>query len=255
MSPKIQIQTLSILLVIILVIAGLGLYQESSLIARNFIFIHSVIFIAALVFLAISYEGRKKYWIWVFSAILIISNPFYRILGFNEIILRTFYFFTAFVSALFVWGYYNTYRKGTLFEKYVADRFPDGIWTIVDRAKDYSKKLGRMVESDQNPDFTFRHNTTGNKIAVECKYRSYFYQGGIEIKREQIRRYKDYSQKENIPVYVFIGVGNSPQNPEQLFAIPLEKADNLLELNLEIIAKENLKPFEIDAKKEFIKPM
>lgn len=251
MSQKIQVQIISAIVVFWLILAGLGIYQEN-LLASKFPLARFVIFCGTLLFLVISFKGKKRFWTPFFAVVLVIFNPFYFIFDFSQENLKISYLLVAFVSALFVWRYYSTYKKGSLFEKFVSDRFPDGIWTIVDRTKDSTKKLGRKVESDQNPDFTFRHNTTGNKIAVECKYRSYFYLGGVEILKNQVKRYKEYSQKENIPVYVFIGVGNSPQNPNKLFVLPLDKAENLINKDSGIISKEDLKNFEITAKKEFL---
>lgn len=252
MNTKNQVQSLSALFVLWLVLAGLGIFQEN-LLALKFPLAKFVIFCGAILFLAISVRGRKKFWAPFFALILIIFNPFYAIINFSLNDLRISYFVVAAISAGFVWGYYSTYRKGAMFENFVADMFPDGIWTIVDRTKDYSKKLRRKVESDQNPDFVFRHNTTGNKVAVECKYRSYFYLGGIEILKSQLKRYAEYSQKENIPVYVFIGVGNSPKNPGSVFMIPLDKLAGLFGAQSEIVSQSVLKPFGISPKKEFTK--
>lgn len=252
MSLKTQVQIISIVLILWLVLVGLGLYQENPF-ALKFPFTKFMIFCGVILFLAISIRGGKRFWTPIFALILVIFNPFYSIFDFSLSTLKISYFAIAFIFVLFVWGYYSTYRKGAMFEKYVSKMFPDGIWTIVDRTKDYSKKLGRKVESDQNPDLTFRHNTAGNKIAVECKYRSNFYMGGVEVLKRQIEKYKEYSQKENVPVYVFIGIGNSPQNPNKLFALPLQKAESLIKGDSEIILKEALKQFEIDTKKEFIK--
>ena len=63
---------------------------------------------------------------------------------------------------------------GAAFEDYVLSRFDMRDWVVVDRTKDFSKELGRRVESDSNPDLVFRHKDTKKVVAVECKYRSKF---------------------------------------------------------------------------------
>ncbi len=255
MSSKTQIKSITFLFVLWLIMAALGLFQYK-FISQSFVSLLAriLIFVTSGFYLLISYIGRKNIWIAIFALILIIFNPFYSIMVFNPLALKIAYILIALISAGFIIGYYNSYHKGVLFEEFVAERFPDGIWTIVDRTKDSTKKLGRRVESDQNPDFIFRHNTADKKIAVECKFRSYFYKNGIEILKNQLENYKNFSQKENIPVLIAVGIGNSPKSPNRFFIIPLEKAENLLDPVSGAIPKSKLKEFEIDSKKEFVKP-
>jgi hypothetical protein len=41
---------------------------------------------------------------------------------------------------------------------------------------------------------------------------------------EKIKYYREYAKKNHIPVYIFIGLGGQPDNPESTFCIPLEEA-------------------------------
>lgn len=41
---------------------------------------------------------------------------------------------------------------------------------------------------------------------------------------EQIKRYKQFSQERKIPVFIVIGLGGEPDEPEYMFCIPLEEA-------------------------------
>lgn len=87
--------------------------------------------------------------------------------------------------------------------------------------------------------------------------------GGVVIKngiqwarKEQIYNYKRYSEKNNIPVFVVIGVGRNPENPEDVFVIPL---DDLIEpfLTLDFLAKykrlDKNKYFFFDPEKSVLK--
>jgi len=116
------------------------------------------------------------------------------------------------------------YQKGTDFEKYVA--------AISDWTRDnHDKSKGIYVESNTNPDLVIRYKPTNEKFAVECKYRSGFYRSqkinGPVVKwaaPDQIKRYNAYSRSNRIPVFVVVGVGGSPNNPETMFCIPLNDA-------------------------------
>jgi hypothetical protein len=37
-------------------------------------------------------------------------------------------------------------------------------------------------------------------------------------------KYKEYSENNDIPLYIVIGLGGSPENPERMFCIPIEEA-------------------------------
>lgn len=122
----------------------------------------------------------------------------------------------------------ENHEKGTSFEDYMQHLFDQREWTIVDRTKDLSGKIGRKVESDSNPDFTFRHNATGKTIAVECKYHSMPKLGktgkyGIcwTSGNYQINNYNSFQERTRQPVFAAIGIGGTPSEPKQLFLAPL----------------------------------
>jgi hypothetical protein len=61
-------------------------------------------------------------------------------------------------------------------------------------------------------------------FAIECKWRKNYFKNGIEwAQNYQIKNYKEYAEKLNIPVFVVIGVGGEPEKPEELFIVPLSK--------------------------------
>jgi hypothetical protein len=88
--------------------------------------------------------------------------------------------------------------------------------------------------------------TSGKTIAVECKFHSYFYKGkygdpGTWWRKEQGQRYRAYGAEYKIPVFVAIGIGGSPKNPQRLFFCPLEK---LNDVPYGFITESDLKQFE-----------
>jgi hypothetical protein len=93
----------------------------------------------------------------------------------------------------------------------------------------YDAKSGIYAESNLDPDFRIRYNPTGDVFAVECKYRSGYAKDnqGRPIlswsKPAQFARYQKYQQERNIPVYVVIGLGGEPDNPEMIYCIPLSE--------------------------------
>lgn len=127
--------------------------------------------------------------------------------------------------------------KGDMFEIYVESLFDKRYFVTEEWTSDiYNKRNGSYVESNKNPDMVIRYNPTGERFAVECKYRSDFtYSEKIDdncVKwsyPEQIYRYNEFQQIRQIPVFIVIGIGNGSdirkkEIPEFMFCIPLSKA-------------------------------
>jgi hypothetical protein len=124
--------------------------------------------------------------------------------------------------------------KGHEFETYVANLFKlkSDYFAITNWSTDHSdKRAGIRVESDSNPDFLIRYKPTNEKFAVECKWRAYtYYNQKIRdyvikwAESYQIKNYQQYSKKNNVPVFIFIGLAGKPINPELTFCLPLEVA-------------------------------
>ena len=116
----------------------------------------------------------------------------------------------------------NPYKKGTRFEQYVSSLFPEPVFVIQDRTRDVSKFLNRHVESDTHPDFVFRNQKTGKSFAVECKWRGRWAKGnsgelGIWWNKDQGARYSAYEKTSDIPVFVALGIGGSPEKPTEVY--------------------------------------
>jgi uncharacterized tellurite resistance protein B-like protein len=115
-------------------------------------------------------------------------------------------------------------EKGLRFEKYVLHRFNLNHCKIREWRGDKFTN-GIYAESSRWPDieveFSFRD--ARKTFAVECKWRSRYFKNGVEWAREdQICNYKRYSEEHSIPVFVVIGIGKHPENPKDVFVIPLD---------------------------------
>lgn len=220
--------------VVLLVLAATGIYKY------GFFFLKLEIFAASLALMYVSYRGNKHIWPWFFGLVAVLFNPFFPIhLSYD--VWRVIDVVIALVFSFFLWNYYDSYGKGYSFEDYIASLFPSYDWVIADKTRDYSKKFNRLVESDSNPDFTFRHIKTNKTFAIECKYRSYFYEGGFGLTYKQLKNYTNFSSKNNIPVFVVLGVGGSPKKPQKLFSIPITNLDSS---SSGFFSKEDLQKFE-----------
>ena len=113
-------------------------------------------------------------------------------------------------------------EKGIRFEKYILHKFNLKYYKVKEWRGDKFAN-GIYAESTKNPDIEVEFSLRDTKkiFAVESKWRRSYFKNGIQWAREeQIHNYKRYSEKSNIPVFVAIGVGKNPENPEDVFIIP-----------------------------------
>ena len=118
----------------------------------------------------------------------------------------------------------ENHEKGVLFEKYIVGRFGSKYWTIKEWRGDKGVN-GRYSESNMNPDLEMRLSFKDKEyvIAVECKWRKSSYEGKVKWSYpDQLKRYKEYARKNNIPVFVALGIGGLPSSPSELYLIPLK---------------------------------
>ncbi len=116
-------------------------------------------------------------------------------------------------------------EKGDLFEAFVASKFDKKYFTLKDWSSDKYIK-GIYAETTIQPDLKLRFKLRDieRDFAIECKYRSNYYKNGIEwAKQSQLNNYIKFEKKYNTPVFVAIGVGGNPNNPMELFIIPLNE--------------------------------
>ena len=134
----------------------------------------------------------------------------------------------------------DEFLKGVDFESYVRDYlFPKDKYTLIERTCSPGKDS--FVFSSKEPDFKLQ-SESGKIFFLEAKYRDYFFDGAIEwCKFYQFSHYGDVDRIA--PVYVIIGIGGQPDDPERLFLLPLKviKGDKLY--------RSTLQPYEVSVKK------
>lgn len=100
---------------------------------------------------------------------------------------------------------------GRRFEDHVQTLFTPKYFVLTEKTHSYDTNRERYVESSLNPDFIWRYKPTDEQFAVECKYRtvaSIDNQDRLTIAtQEQLNRYRAFSQKRKIPVFMVIGLG------------------------------------------------
>jgi hypothetical protein len=117
-------------------------------------------------------------------------------------------------------------EKGIQFERWVAKRLPREFYTIKDwRGDKYVD--GIYAESTQNPDLEveFHMGQIRKPFAVECKWRRGYDQGEkpyiVWASERQIENYRAFAEAKNVPVFVVIGIGGQPDDPEEVFIVNL----------------------------------
>ena len=136
----------------------------------------------------------------------------------------------------------NTFRKGEYFQSYVRDHlFPKDKYTLLRRTHNYIENKDDFVDSTKEPDFKFK-SASGMMFFVEAKYRSNYFKGAIEwCKSYQLRRYREIDQ--HTPIYVVIGIGAPPNNPTELFLLPLK------DVKYTKLFQSSLRPYKVPTKK------
>lgn len=104
-----------------------------------------------------------------------------------------------------------------------------------------SRPLGIICpESNRHPDFVFDYQ--GKGFAVECKWREKLPHDLSRdiLPEEKVSIYQQFSTERNIPVYIVLGVGGEPSNPELLYNISLPEVPSILSHTKSIV--EFLRP-------------
>lgn len=119
-------------------------------------------------------------------------------------------------------------KMGRDFEEFVISLMPKS-GKLVHRTADYSK--GRVyAEENHDPDLSFAvfdRQGKRQEFAVECKWRSAWNNRQVNWCHEkQLARYRQYSQKRNMPVFIALGIGNSPSEPKEVYFVPLDALES-----------------------------
>lgn len=122
---------------------------------------------------------------------------------------------------------------GNAFENFIANLFADkSTFKVLEWNQGTTSTEGVYAENDKNPDFKINQTfkKSGLEYWVECKYRSQPDDGTILIKQYQLNRYRGIQRSSHIKIFVAIGVGGDPRNPDTLYIVPLDsiKDENIL---------------------------
>jgi hypothetical protein len=117
------------------------------------------------------------------------------------------------------------YAEGKAFEEYIINLFNDRNFARI-KWRASEKFTGTSLPPDHFfPDLEMElvfGRSRKYRFAVECKWRREFRDGIIKwAKDSQICSYRMFQDQVRIPVFVAIGIGGEPSNPEKLFVTPL----------------------------------
>lgn len=115
--------------------------------------------------------------------------------------------------------------KGQRFENYIIELFNKEHFYLKQYRKSEKFTNSLPTIDHWNPDIEMELVFTGKRkyrFAVECKWRNEFKDGKIEWANDkQICTYRMFQDQVRIPVFIAIGIGGQPNNPEKLFLTPL----------------------------------
>ena len=115
--------------------------------------------------------------------------------------------------------------KGREFEDYVIDIFdlPNNKKLTLKEWRGDKSLPGVYPESNSAPDFVFEYDE--NPFAVECKWRSHLPK---DIEKEllppvRMDSFQQFSTDRHMPVYLLLGIGGLPNDPDNLYFTRLDK--------------------------------
>jgi hypothetical protein len=115
-------------------------------------------------------------------------------------------------------------EKGLEFEKFIVSKFSKQHFKLLRWRSD--KYINGMYASEnKDPDlvFEYRSQTGTFRFAVECKWRSGFFEGNIQLaKPYQILNYHEFIFREKIPVFIVLGIGGYSWKPADVYLFHLK---------------------------------
>ena len=114
-------------------------------------------------------------------------------------------------------------KAGLDFEKFVVKKFDSDYFIIKNWASDKYVE-GVYAETNLHPDLQLELNLRDGKypFAVECKWRSKRDGESIWFAEDyQLKRYQKFERDNGYPVFIVLGIGGKPSNPEELYIIPV----------------------------------
>jgi len=138
----------------------------------------------------------------------------------------------------------DSYEKGFLFEQFIVMLFNERHFHLQEWRQ--SKKVDDIstLINHGNPDLELIFSGSKKyRFAVECKWKAEFKDGKIEwASKSKIDRYTKFENEKRIPVFVAIGIGGEPSNPEKLFVTPLCNISNQSEVYESALIPYSRKP-------------
>jgi hypothetical protein len=119
---------------------------------------------------------------------------------------------------------HDNYERGRLFEEYIKNLFNQDKFQLKRWRRSFKVPEDTYIGDMSGPDLELMFKGRNSKpFAVECKYKSRFYDNMIGWASEnQIKKYVEFQSKQAMTVLIAIGVGGSPSNPKKLFITPLD---------------------------------
>ena len=122
-------------------------------------------------------------------------------------------------------------QKGFNFEQFIENLvLREKLFVLEDHRRDVKTVDGKLPISSRYPDFDFLLKLkSGNNVrfSIECKYRSRFFNDTIHwAEPYQIKTYTQYEAEKSTTVFVALGVGGKPENPKEVYMIPIHSAQS-----------------------------
>jgi len=115
----------------------------------------------------------------------------------------------------------ESFKKGQKFENFTREViFTADRYKLLKKTHDYTQNNSDFVQDTLEPDFKFECIETKKQFYVESKFRSWFYNGKLEIfSKAQFNRLKEINKVE--PVFILIGIDGEPDDPEYVCLVPM----------------------------------
>jgi hypothetical protein len=131
-------------------------------------------------------------------------------------------------------------QKGDDFEKFIIKKFNPKFYHIKEWRGDKFVD-GLYAETNKDPDIVLEYSWKGRQqaFAIECKYRSYSYQGTVDwAKERQVQHYQAFAARTNMPTFLILGVEGTSDHPKRIFVVPITIIQH------HILSEQELLPFE-----------
>jgi hypothetical protein len=115
-------------------------------------------------------------------------------------------------------------EKGIEFEKFIVSKFSKEQFKLL-RWRSDKYVNGIYASENKDPDLVFEYRSQSGsfRFAVECKWRSDFFEGNIQLaKPYQILNYHEFIFRENIPVFIALGIGGYSWKPAEVYLFQLK---------------------------------